>query len=132
MNELALFLQLSVQLGTPFLFGTLGGILCEKVGNMNLGIEGMMMMGAFFGFMTGFNTTNPVVAVLVAMLGGALCILLQGVGRYLFYHGLALGVPLKQDALQVAGELLLALVPGLLLCLLIRKIHTKFEEVLEH
>ena len=29
MNELALFLQLSVQLGTPFLFGTLGGILCE-------------------------------------------------------------------------------------------------------
>ena len=79
MSELALFLQLSVQLGTPFLFGTLGGILCEKVGNMNLGIEGMMMMGAFFGFMTGFNTTNPVVAVLVAMLGGALGALIYAV-----------------------------------------------------
>ena len=38
MNELSLFLQLSVQLGTPFLLGTLGGILCEKVGNLNLGI----------------------------------------------------------------------------------------------
>ena len=30
MNELSLFLQLSVQLGTPFLLGTLGGILCEN------------------------------------------------------------------------------------------------------
>ena len=50
MNELSLFLQLSVQLGTPFLLGTLGGILCEKVGNLNLGIEGMMILGAFSGF----------------------------------------------------------------------------------
>ena len=58
MNELALFLQLSVQLGTPFLFGTLGGILCEKVGNMNLGIEGMMMMGAFFWILEVIRTSN--------------------------------------------------------------------------
>jgi simple sugar transport system permease protein len=79
MNELALFLQLSVQLGTPFLFGTLGGILCEKVGNMNLGIEGMMMMGAFFGFVSGFATTSPVVAVLAAMVGGALGALIYAV-----------------------------------------------------
>ena len=79
MNELALFLQLSVQLGTPFLFGTLGGILCEKVGNMNLGIEGMMMMGAFFGFVSGFTTTSPVVAVLAAMVGGALGALIYAV-----------------------------------------------------
>lgn len=79
MNELALFLQLSIQLGTPFLFGTLGGILCEKVGNMNLGIEGMMMMGAFFGFAAGFVTTNPVLAVLAAMVGGALGALIYAV-----------------------------------------------------
>ena len=49
------------------------------------------------------------------------------------------GLQAAQKAAQSAGraqiypaELLLALVPGLLLCLLIRKIHTKFEEVLEH
>lgn len=70
MNDLALFLQLSIQLGTPFLFGTLGGILCEKVGNMNLGIEGMMMMGSFFGFMAGFVTHSPLLAVLAAAAGG--------------------------------------------------------------
>ncbi len=71
MNELALFLQLSIQLGTPFLLGTLGGIMGEKVGHLNLGIEGMMMMGSFFGFVTGFLTHSPVLAVIVAAAGGA-------------------------------------------------------------
>lgn len=70
MNELSLFLQLSVQLGTPFLLGTLGGILCEKVGNLNLGIEGMMILGAFSGFAAGFHTHSAVLAVLAAMAGG--------------------------------------------------------------
>lgn len=79
MNQLALFLQLSIQLGTPFLLGTLGGILCEKVGNMNLGIEGMMMMGSFFGFMAGFVTHNPVLAVLAAMVGGMIGALIYAV-----------------------------------------------------
>ena len=70
MNELSLFLQLSVQLGTPFLLGTLGGILCEKVGNLNLGIEGMMILGAFSGFAAGFHTHSVLLAVLAAMAGG--------------------------------------------------------------
>ena len=45
-NQLSLFLQTSVQMGTPILFGTLGGILNEKAGHTNLGVEGMMLMGA--------------------------------------------------------------------------------------
>lgn len=79
MNQAALFFQLSVQMGTPFLLGTLGGIMGEKVGHMNLGIEGMMMMGAFFGFLTGFTTASPVLAVLAAFLGGALGALIYAV-----------------------------------------------------
>ena len=79
MKELSLFLQLAVQLGTPFLFGTLGGILSEKVGNMNLGIEGMMMMGAYFGFLGGYITQNPVLAVLFAILGGVIGSLIYAV-----------------------------------------------------
>lgn len=71
MNDLALFLQLSVQLGTPFLLATLGGIMSEKVGHLNLGIEGMMMLGAFFGFVAGFLSHNPALAVLAAAAGGA-------------------------------------------------------------
>ena len=72
MNTVALFLQLSIQLGTPFLLGTLGGILCEKVGNLNLGIEGMMMLGALSGFAAGFHTHSAALAVLVAMAGGVI------------------------------------------------------------
>ena len=69
--------------------------------------------------------------VLNAMLGGVLCFLVQGIGRYLFYHGLVFGVPFRQDAQLIAGELLLALIPGLILCLLVKKIYNKFREVLE-
>lgn len=79
MNEAALFLQMAVQLGTPFLLATLGGILCEKVGHLNLGIEGMMMLGAFFGFRAGFLSHSPAAAVLMAAAGGALGALIYAV-----------------------------------------------------
>ena len=111
-------------------FGLFAGMLislhsltAEGLASLYLGLFGL-----FFG-LVAVIWLRPI--LLNAMLGGALCMLLQGVGRYLFYHGLVLGVPMGQDALQVAGELLLALLPGLLLCLLVRKIYTKFEEVLE-
>lgn len=65
-----LFLQTAVQMGTPLLFGTLGGILCEKVGHLNLGVEGMMLLGAVMGFLTALKTGNPFLAVLVSGLAG--------------------------------------------------------------
>ena len=60
LNQLSLFLQTTVQMGTPILLGTLGGIMNEKVGHTNLGVEGMMLMGACMGFRTGVKTgTSP-------------------------------------------------------------------------
>ncbi|MBQ8508520.1 MAG: ABC transporter permease [Clostridia bacterium] len=79
LNQLSLFLQSTVQMGTPILLGTLGGILNEKVGHTNLGVEGMMLMGACMGFMAGVNTGNPVLAILIAGLAGALCSLIYAV-----------------------------------------------------
>lgn len=69
-DSLSLFLQTAVQAGTHILFAILGGILCEKVGHINLGIEGMMLMGASIGFATSVNTSNPLLAVLAAALAG--------------------------------------------------------------
>ena len=43
------FLVAAVLAGTPFLFGTVGEILSEKVGHLNLGVEGMMFMGGVAG-----------------------------------------------------------------------------------
>ncbi|MFR4008073.1 MAG: ABC transporter permease [Christensenellales bacterium] len=79
MMATALFLQISVQMGTPLLFGTLGGILGEKTGNLNLGVEGMMIMGAAVGFKTALVTASPWLAVLAAGLAGALGALIYSI-----------------------------------------------------
>lgn len=78
-DSLSLFLQTAVQMGTHILLATLGGILCEKVGNMNLGIEGMMLLGASVGFSAALATANPVVAVLAAGAAGAVGALIYAV-----------------------------------------------------
>ncbi|MEG1501223.1 MAG: ABC transporter permease [Clostridiales bacterium] len=75
----SLFLQTAVQMGTPLLFGTLGGILCEKSGHLNLGVEGMMLMGAVMGFWTALTTGNPFLAILAAGLAGAFGALIYAV-----------------------------------------------------
>lgn len=79
MESISIYLQTTAQIGTTLLFGTLGGILSEKVGNMNLGIEGMMLMGAVAGFMAALKTGNPLLAVVAAGLAGALGALIYAV-----------------------------------------------------
>ncbi|HIZ76127.1 MAG TPA: ABC transporter permease [Firmicutes bacterium] len=71
LTAIALFLQSSMQMGTTILYGTLGGILGERAGNLNLGVEGMMLMGAVMGFMAGVKTGSAFLAVLIAGLAGA-------------------------------------------------------------
>ncbi|MDR2394653.1 MAG: ABC transporter permease, partial [Treponema sp.] len=66
-----LFLQTAVQMGTHILFAVLGGIVCEKVGNLNLGIEGMMLLGASVGYSAALGTGNPGAAIAAAGLAGA-------------------------------------------------------------
>lgn len=65
------FLAAAIVAGTPLLFATLGEIITEKVGNLNLGVEGMMLMGAVTGFYAGLVTQNPILALIAAMAAGA-------------------------------------------------------------
>ncbi len=65
------FLAAAVIAGTPLLFATLGGILSERAGNMNLGIEGMMIMGAAVGFKVALSTGNASLAMAGAAAAGA-------------------------------------------------------------
>lgn len=60
------FLYAAIKAGTPLLFGTTGEILTEKTGHLNLGVEGMMFMGAFMGFFVGFKTGSLPLALLAA------------------------------------------------------------------
>lgn len=52
--------------GTPLLLATLGEIFAERAGVLNLGIEGMMIMGAYSGFVTAYVTGSPWIGLLVA------------------------------------------------------------------
>jgi simple sugar transport system permease protein len=66
------FLIAVVIAAMPLIYATLGELLCEKVGNLNLGVEGMMLMGAVMGFRVGLATNNPLLAVIAALLAGAI------------------------------------------------------------
>ena len=63
--------------GTPLLFATIGEIFSERAGVMNLGIEGMMLIGAMSGFAVWFNTGSLMFGLLVGMLLGGMLALLH-------------------------------------------------------
>lgn len=68
---IASYFYSTVRLAIPILLGTTGAMLNERVGNTNLGVEGMMYMGAFAGFYTAIATKSIILAVLAACLFGA-------------------------------------------------------------
>ena len=68
-----------VTAGTPILFAALGEILSERSGILNLGVEGVMLIGALCGFAAAINFSNPWIGILAAICGGALVGLLFGV-----------------------------------------------------
>ena len=71
MEAVISFLAAAVVAGTPLLFATLGEALTERAGHLNLGVEGMMLMGAVLGFQVGLISQSPFLALIAAMLGGA-------------------------------------------------------------
>ena len=79
MDMVVKFFVATVIAAVPLLYGTLGEILTEKVGHLNLGVEGMMSMGACAGFMIGYATDNFYIALLAAFVAGALGALIYAV-----------------------------------------------------
>ncbi|HZG28152.1 nucleoside ABC transporter membrane protein [Ensifer adhaerens] len=68
-----------VGLTTPILLAALGELVVEKAGVLNLGVEGMMLMGAICGFGATVSTFNPWIGILGAAAGGALSSMLFAV-----------------------------------------------------
>lgn len=78
--ELALIVNLlaaGVRSGTPILFATIGEIFAERSGVLNLGVEGMMLMGAMTAYGTTYATGNPWLGLLAALGVGAVLALLH-------------------------------------------------------
>ena len=61
----------SIRQSTPLVLGALCGILCERSGVMNIGIEGQMLVAAFAGFLVNAWTGNLYLAVLAGLAAGA-------------------------------------------------------------
>ena len=78
-NTITLFLYNIVVYNIPLLYGTVGEILTEKSGSLNLGVEGIMAVGAMFGYLVGCWTNSMLMGILIAFLSAALCGLLFAV-----------------------------------------------------
>jgi simple sugar transport system permease protein len=92
-----------IRLATPYLYAALGETFAQRSGVLNLGVEGMMLMGAFSGFYVLFQTGSPVLGLLAAAATGALLGLamafisvtlkaeqgISGIGLYMFGLGIS-------------------------------------------
>jgi general nucleoside transport system permease protein len=77
-SVLVLTLAAAVITGTPIALAALGALLNERAGVLNLGIEGIMLVGAVSGFLTTQATGSPVVGLLGGALAGAVLASLHG------------------------------------------------------
>jgi general nucleoside transport system permease protein len=69
--------SLTLVFTTPLLFGALGGMFSERSGVVNIGLEGMMLMGAFFGAWGAVKTDGWVGGLAIGILAGALLALVH-------------------------------------------------------
>ena len=100
------FWEAVLRIATPLILGTLGVLLCERAGVLNLGIEGIMVAGAFTGWLAVYTGAPLWLGVAVAALTGAVLGLLHAfltVALALSQHVSGLGITLLATALSYYG-----------------------------
>jgi general nucleoside transport system permease protein len=73
-----IILHAGLATGTILLFAAIGEIFAERAGILNLGVEGMMLLGAMAGFSTSFSTNNAWLGLVMAMLAAGVISLAHG------------------------------------------------------
>ena len=102
-NPVLLIASLMVA-STPILLAAIGELVVEKSGVLNLGVEGMMIVGAVCGFATAVATGSPMLGFAAAALGGAVLASLFGVlTQLLLSNQVATGLALTLFGLGVSA-----------------------------
>ena len=92
-----------IRLATPYIYAAIGETFSQRSGVLNLGVDGIMLMGAFFGFYAVFQTGSPVLGLIAAgaigaLMGLILCVVsitfqaeqgISGIGLYMFGLGMS-------------------------------------------
>ncbi|MDN5315382.1 MAG: ral nucleoside transport system permease protein [Clostridiales bacterium] len=91
---IALFLASAIRMSIPLLLGTVGESLTERSGHLNLGVEGLMMMGAATGYVVAYRTDSIILAIFAGMAGA-------GLGS-LIYAFLTISMKTRQDVTGLA------------------------------
>ena len=91
---------------TPILYAALGELVTEKSGVLNLGVEGMMIIGAICGFSVSVETNSVYIGFMAAAVGGALLSILFAVmTQYFLANQVASGLALTLFGLGLAALL---------------------------
>jgi simple sugar transport system permease protein len=91
---------------TPLLIAALGELVAERSGVLNLGVEGMMAVGAVCGFAVALESGNPALGVLAAIVGGMIMAALFGIVTLIFVaNQVATGLALTLFGLGLSGML---------------------------
>ena len=72
-DRILLLLGITLMYSTPMVFAAQGSVISEVSGVVNIGIEGMMTIGAFTGATVGYFTRNPWIGFICAGIAGAIC-----------------------------------------------------------
>lgn len=84
LNSILIAIGITLMYSAPLVFSAIGGVVSERSGVTNIGIEGMMSIGAFAGAAVGYYTYNPWLGLLCGGLAGGLLALLHAVASVTF------------------------------------------------
>jgi simple sugar transport system permease protein len=79
MKELLFLISTTLMYSTPLIFTALGGVLSEKSGIINIGLEGMMTLGAFSASLVAIKTGNPWLGLLAGGFGGLILAIIHAI-----------------------------------------------------
>jgi ABC-type uncharacterized transport system permease subunit len=103
----------TLRFATPLAFAAMGGIFSERSGVVNIGLEGMMLMGAFFGVWGAVWSGSWVIGLLMAMLFGGLLALIHAIfSIHLRADQIVSGFAVNFLALGLTGFLYSSIYPG--------------------